>query len=177
MNTENTPSWEIILAQNVGKQRAEVPDFTGEAHLGANLYDDAAWFGTIGRGANKGRPYVGLQLTSQGSASSQKVVISLWEKVNRLAPAGPHFKTREQLNGQDLKFSAWVEPVGSLHRLRIVIEPFMAGDSNLSKAALETQKRLRAFVQEAQQRLPGGGQQLELDDTAKNDVEPDHIPF
>jgi hypothetical protein len=146
--------WEFVLNQNVEKERAEVPDFTGSAYLGSSLYDAAAWFGTIGKGANRGRPYVGLLLSVQGSASSHKTNISLWEKSNRTAATDPHFKTREQLNGQDLKFSAWVEPVGSLHALRIVIEPFAVGADDLSEAAFATQQRLAAFVQEARLRLP-----------------------
>jgi hypothetical protein len=53
----------------------------GEAHMGASLYDVAAWFGTINKGKNQGRPYLGLQLTSKSNA--QKISVSLWEKANR----------------------------------------------------------------------------------------------
>jgi hypothetical protein len=180
---------EIRLAQNLDKSSSEAPDFTGEARIGATVYDGAAWFGEIGRGTNKGRPYLGLQLTSTGNASSQKVNVSLWEKRVRGTEAEPHFKTREMVNGRLLKFSAWIDPAGSLHTLRVLIEPFTASDDELSAASLETQNRLTAFVKQAQARLPDRGRQPELPVAAKDteekdsttalepDTEPDGVPF
>jgi hypothetical protein len=162
MTTDKSPSWEILLSQNIDKSRSEAPDFAGEAYIGTGAYDSAAWFGTVNKGANKGRPYVSLTLSSNGSVSLQKVSINLWEKTNRAAETEPHFRTREKFNGQDLKFSAWVEPAGELHALRIVIEPFTVNPDDLSEAAKETQRRLNTFLAEAQLRLPGGRQQPEL---------------
>jgi hypothetical protein len=180
------PSVGIHTRPEHRKQRPEAPDFTGEAYLGSSLYDVAAWLGVIGKGSNKGRPYIGLQLSSQGSGSSHKTNISLWEKQDRTAPSDPHFKCREMLNGQQLKFSAWVQPAGAVHSLRVLIEPFAAGADDLSEAALETQKRLAAFVQEAQLRLPDP-QQPELPSPPAEkrkhkaepelDTEPNDSPF
>jgi hypothetical protein len=157
---ETAQSWEIILPQNIEKQHSDLPDFTGEAHIGTTLYDAAAWFREISKGHNIGRPFVGLQLVSKGNVT-QKVSISLWEKQNRTTAADPHFKTREQLNGQTLKFSAWIVPAGELYNLRIAIEPFSANANDLSEAALETHVRLEDFMEKAQLRLPTG-QQPEL---------------
>jgi hypothetical protein len=179
--------WEFVLNQNVEKQRPEVPDFIGSAYLGSSLYDAAAWFGTIGKGVNKGRPYVSLQLSIQGSASSHKTNISLWEKRNRITSADPHFKARETFNGQELTFTAWVTPKGALHFLRIIIEPFTASADDLSEAAFEIQKRLSAFVEEARLRLPDPQQpELPIPLAVKKkkrgaepelDGEPNDIPF
>jgi hypothetical protein len=186
--TTKTMKWETSLSQNAEKERSDLPDFIGEAVLGSSTYDCAAWLGEIGRGTNIGRPYIGLQLTSTGTASSQKVNVSLWEKRNRATEAEPHFTTRELVNGQTLKFSAWVEAAGSLHALRVMIEPFVPNDSELSDAARVTQKKLAAFMKQARARLPDKGQQPELpiakdteekeSDTAlEPDTEPDGIPF
>jgi hypothetical protein len=192
MNTEKNPVWEILLPQNVGKERREIPDFTAEGALvGTSLFDIGAWFGEIKKGNNRGRPYLGLALSSTGNAS-QKINISLWEKVNRTSETDPHFTAREQLNGQDLRFSAWLEPAGSsLHVLRLRIEPFAVGAEDLSEAAAETQTRLTAFLKEAQLRLPNP-QQPELpigkpssekkrhakdEDDSKLDAEPNDLPF
>ena len=128
---EPPQSWQIILPQSVEKTHENAPDFVGDALIGTTLYDVAVWFGQISKGNNRGRPYLGLQLVSKGNAS-QKVNVSLWEKVNRTGPEDPHFKTREQLNGQELKFAAWIEPVGELFQLRVLIEPFLAGAGDLS---------------------------------------------
>jgi hypothetical protein len=175
---------EIRLAQNLDKSSAEAPDFTGEARIGGCVYDGAAWFGEIGRGTNKGRPYIGLQLTSTDNTSSQKVNVSLWEKRVRGTEAEPHFKTREMVNNRLLKFSAWVEPAGAFHALRVLIESFTASDDELSDASRETQKRLEAFVKGAQSRLPDRGRQPELPINAPKkepdpdlDTEPDGLPF
>jgi hypothetical protein len=149
---ETPQSWEIILPQNIDKQHTDVPDFTGDACIGSTLYDAAAWFREISKGQNIGRPFVGLQLTSKGNVS-QKVSISLWEKQNRTNAADPHFKTKEQLNGQNLKFAAWIVPTGGLYSLRIVIEPFSASANDLSEAALETHTRLQDFLEQSQLRL------------------------
>jgi hypothetical protein len=192
MNTKPTPSWQIVLQQNIGKERREVPDFTAEgAQIGPSLFDVGAWFREIKKGNNRGRPYLGLALSSTGNAS-QKISISLWEKVNRTSETDPHFTVREQLNGQDLRFSAWVENVGSsLHALRLRIEPFSVDAEDLSEAAAETQTRLTAFLKEAQLRLPNA-QQPDLpigkpsverkrrvkDEHAPNlDADPEDIPF
>jgi hypothetical protein len=185
MNTKPTPSWEIILLQNIGKERREVPDFTAEgALIGTSIFDIGAWFDEIKKGNNRGRPYLGLALSSTGNAS-QKISISLWEKVNRTSETDPHFTTREQLNGQDLRFSAWVENAGSsLHALRLRIEPFSVGAEDLSEAAAEVQTRLTLFLKEAQLRLPNAQQpELPIGAAAKKkrgsetDTEPDDIPF
>jgi hypothetical protein len=192
---ESQQSWEFSLDQFIEKDHENAPDFIGEAHIGTSLYDVAAWFGEISKGKNQGRPYLGLQLTSKGNAT-QKVSISLWEKANRKTTADPHFKTREQLNGQELKFAAWIQPVGEIYRLRIVIEPFSAKAGDLSEAAMETHTRLSLFVQEAQLRLPGGerpelppgksvtpevgslSNKRSREETDPDpDVEPDDIPF
>jgi hypothetical protein len=189
---KDTEAWGFTLPQNLDKNRAEVPDFTGQAFIGNCPYDVAGWFGTIGKGANKGRPYVGLQFTATGNVSSSKVTVSLWEKVSRASETDPHFKTRDQLNGQDLKFSAWVEPVGSLHQLRIVIEPYTIGPEDLSEAAKETQTRLASFLKEANLRLPNAqqpelpigksphelkGRPRKTERDPDLDVEPSDIPF
>jgi hypothetical protein len=185
MNTEKNPVWEILLPQNVGKERREIPDFTAEgALIGTSLFDIGAWFGEIKKGNNRGRPYLGLALNSKGNAS-QKITVSLWEKLNRMAEIDPHFTAREQLNGQDLRFSAWVESAGSsLHVLRLRIEPFSVGAEDLNDAALETQNRLTSFLKEARLRLPNAQQpELPIGATAKKkrgsetDTEPDDIPF
>jgi hypothetical protein len=192
MNTETTSAWEVVLPQNLDKNRAEAPDFTGQAFIGNSPYDVAGWFGTIGKGANKGRPYVGLQFTATGNVSSFKVTVSLWEKVSRTSETDPHFKTRDQLNGQDLKFSAWVETVGSLHQLRVLIAPYTIGPEDLSEAALETQARLASFLKEANLRLPNAqhpelplgkppheskGRHRKTERDPDLDVEPSDIPF
>jgi hypothetical protein len=103
----------------------------------------------------------------------------------------PHFKCREEFNGQELKFAAWIEPVGELYRLRILIEPFAAAAGDLSEAALETHGRLKEFVGQAQLRLSSSSRP-ELPQNESNkagrksiadpgdselDAEPDDIPF
>jgi hypothetical protein len=147
------PALEFVLSQNVTKQHTEVPDFTGEAHIGTALYDAAAWFREIRKGSNTGRPFVGLQLTTKSNIT-QKVSISLWEKQNRQSAADPHFKTHEELNGQPLNFSAWIVPAGELYGLRVVVEPFSANANDLSEAALETHAKLQDFLEQAQLSLP-----------------------
>ena len=177
-----------LLHQNVEKDHSSAPDFIGEAFLGAGDYDVAAWFSTIRKGNNKGRPFISMQWTSRGGgAVSQRVNVFLWEVTERAAENDPHFKARESLNGQTLKFSARIEPAGSLHRLHVVIEPF-AAEEDLSPVARETQERLNTFVKEARLRLPAKKKKSELSsaeavapkaepDDVVLDAEPTEIPF
>jgi hypothetical protein len=148
-------SWEILLPLSTEKTHENSPDFVGEAHLGSSLYDAAVWFGQIKTGKNIGRPYLGLQLVSKGNAT-QKVNISLWEKLNRKTPTDPHFRAQEQFHGQELSFSAWIQEKDGLFKLRILIEPSSAGASDLSEAALATRDRLAAFLDDTKLRLLGG---------------------
>lgn len=177
---------EFTLTQSTTKTHDDAPDFTGEVPIGNSRYNAAVWFGEISKGKNIGRPYVGLQLTSQGNAS-QKINVSLWEKVKRSDAAEPHFKNREQINGQELQFSCWIEPAGELYQLRVLIEPAVAGD--LSAAALETHQRLAEFVKVASARLPDTQQPELLPQPLESksarpqlkdpdlDAEPDDLPF
>jgi hypothetical protein len=176
----NSQCWEFVLTQLVEKEHEKIPDFLGETQIGSTLYNIAAWFREIGKGANTGRPCLGLQLTSKDNAN-QKVSITLWEKANRKTNEEPHFKVREELNGQDLQFSAWVEPAGQLFVLRIRIEPFTVSACDLSEAARETHQRLTSFLEETKLRLPAGQSSKEqpVRKTVKlgPDEEPDDIPY
>ena len=153
---DQTTRWDFVLSQNAEKEHEKAPDFLGEAQIGNGLYDVAGWFGTINKGKSVGRPYLGLALTSK--SNSQKIQISLWEKSNRKSPEDAHFKNREQFNGQELKFSAWIDPSGDLYQVRVLIEPANSGADDLSEDARETLGRLKEFVEQSQLRLSGGSQ-------------------
>jgi hypothetical protein len=178
-------AWKFLLSQNAEKEHEKAPDFLGEAQIGASIYDVAAWFGEVSKGKSAGRPYLGLGLTSK--SNSQKIQISLWEKQNRKSPEDPHFKTREQFNGQELRFAAWIEPDGELFRARVLIEPSNSGADDLSEEARETHSRLKEFVEQSQLRLATGGRRPPLPAASARpkpslrdpdlDVAPDDIPF
>lgn len=183
----NQSSWEFVLTQLLDREHEKIPDFLGETQIGSTVYNIAAWFREISKGANIGRLCLGLQLSSKGNAS-QKVSITLWEKANRTTAQDPHFKVREELNGQDLQFSAWIEPAGQLFSLRIRIEPFTVGAGDLSEAARETHQRLTEFLKESNLRLTNTKQEKPIGKPPQTkalkavrdpdlDAEPDDIPF
>jgi hypothetical protein len=154
MNKSETARWVALLHQNIEKDHSSAPDFVGQAFLSAGDYDVAAWFSTIRKGDNRGRPYLSMQWSSRGDGTvSQRVNVFLWEVTERAAETDPHFKARENLGGQSLKFAARIEPSGTLHRLHVVIEPFTA-EEDLSPIAREVQEKLNSFVKEARLRLP-----------------------
>jgi len=87
------------------------------------------------------------------------------------------------LNGQDLKFAAWIEPIDTLYQLRVVIEPFTVSERDFSEDALITHRRLEDFVKKAALRLPRDEQIVGLpalkQQRAKTDEDAvlDAIPF
>jgi len=139
--------WEATLFQNVEKEHSEQPDFKGALVFGVDTYDVVAWLREVKKGSHAGRPYLSMQLTpTDDSGAVERANIALWEKRYRTAETDPHFKGKESLNGEVLKFSARIKLAGSLHAVQLSVERLTADDEEMGALAKETQRRLAAFT-------------------------------
>jgi len=147
-------NWEATLFQNVEKEHSEQPDFKGALVFGVDTYDVVAWLREVKKGSHAGRPYLSMQLTpTDDSGAVERANIALWEKRYRTAETDPHFKGKESLNGEVLKFSARIKLAGSLHAVQLSVERLTADDEEMGALAKETQRRLAAFMDEARAQL------------------------
>ena len=145
-NSQSPAIVEFVLAQNAEKETDKHPDFSEKISIGGILYEAAAWFGTVARGNNAGRPFISLRLASETNNSEAKINIALWEKHNRKSQSEAHFRAKESFQSKRFDFSAWIEPAGNLFQLRITAEELSQDD--ISPEAKQTCTRLAEFKRE-----------------------------